>query len=269
MRTLLLLLLVMLSACSDPVKTTTPVPQTPPTPDVKKVVDTPVKTKAEAKTEAKDKPWPKTHLTKFVITPPKGDEPMVIQGNKFLSIGRAPKLIWTETVSSIKLVSEPKAGSKVVSKKKLASYEEIPWKQNKLIINKPRPFIAKRDLTLTPPNLQKFHKLAPNAWLNHGEELKEFKIKKGQQMDVYMKTINSRCLVGLEGVFSFIVCPDPTDFSCEHVPINHSSAPYLPLEEQRWYQIEGDDGKLGWLRADNSPILDTPKKMDRATGLFK
>lgn len=271
MRILLPLLLTLLCACSDRPKPATPAPA-PPTPETPEVAKEPSTTtsKDEEQEVDEDTPWPKTHLTTFVINPPKGkDDPMIIQGNKYLEIGRAPKLVWTADESTVTLLEEPKDGAKAASTKKVMMDLDIPWKQNKIILLAPRPFIAKEDMTLTPPNQQTFHKLDPTAQLNHGEEFRELKLKKGQVVDVYMQTISSRCVVRVDDVFSMISCPAPESFTSEHVPVNHSSAPYLPLKEERWYQLEGDDGELGWLRVDSTPMLDTPKRIDRATGLFK
>ena len=255
----LLCCLSLLWACSDK-------PAPAKVPEVVKQADAPP---SKAQEDPKDKPWPKTPQTTFVITPPAAGGPMIVDGNKYLAIGRATRLMWEGQPSRLPLLGEPAQEAKAVSTKTLKPEDKPTWTKSRTLILKPRPFVAKKDLVLKPYDFKKFYKLDPGAPLNQGEEFGQLELKKGQRVDLYMRTIDSDCVVGIDGEFSIISCPDASKFDSEHVPINHASAPYAPLEEQRWYQIKGDDGTLGWLRADGSPMMESPKSLDRATGLFR
>ena len=260
-------------------------PKTPPktTPkDTKTAKKTPPKdTKPKLKLPPKETPKPKVFDPKTVpqtkytmqrVVLPTKDQPMTIIGNAYLSEGRAVKLQWMEDPKSFSLRESYNAKAKVTGKIKLKREERLAYENARMIIPKPRPFVAKKDLELKPHG-PTFHKLDESKHMGLGEQIDALKIKKGETLNLYHFFPSGSCLIGVvdgekKTTYYRAACPDPGDFSCEHVPRDYASAPLKPLERQWWFEVKKDKTK-GWLQVDKTMIIPHLKRLDMKTGMFQ
>lgn len=215
---------------------------------------------------------PQTKYTTQRIVLPTKDQPMTIIGNAYLTEGRAVKLQWMEDPKSFSLRESYNDKAKVTGKIKLKREERLAYENSRMIIPKPRPFVAKKDLELKPHG-PTFHKIDEGKHMGLGEIVDSLKIKKGETLELYHFFPAGSCLIGVvdgEKKTSYYraACPDPGDFSCKHVPRDYASAPLKPLESQWWFEVKKDKTK-GWLQIDKTMMIPHLKRIDMKTGMFQ
>lgn len=217
----------------------------------------------DEKDEKQREASPESILTKLeFILPEKDGDPFIINNNIYLYDGRIPNLMWVNNPTSYKLYERPDEKSKVVGLLKLGTEENIAWKNMSLRIYKPRPFVAKNDLELTHPQQRAFdikHRFG------YGELKEKIAIKAKDVYEVYYAFGNGLCFAKVQGQFYFAACPEPTQFTCEFVPRDYSSAPMQPLDQLMWFEVEHPSAK-GWLPYERTEISMGLKHLDWETG---